>query len=432
MVNRIQLRRGVKSKLPTLSSGEPGYTTDTNELFVGTGSGNVNMGGSHWYTGTAMSASSGSSNYYSSCPLVKLGDMYLNTSNGNVYECTTAGSGSNAKWTYKGCIKGVKGDTSTPITTQSEFETAINSLTTAGGVIYLGAGTFKIPSNKTISNAVIFQGIGESTIINIECVTFNKNVMFRDCTINISGVGSISSLGYRSKTNIYFTAKLSFDNCQIKVSFNSSMAGNSIYCITGSDTDDCLHMHNTELDVNAASGQYECYNVISAKYVDISGGGITLTGNGNSDTNLFYWSGNNTIEGTAKGTKIVAKTKAVTLFYCGDLAFMGCDITTVDCYFSHYFNRVAQGKFIGNTVRLNGNVVIQFAEIVANTFILSSSRTITLGAPVNMQNNFVKGDYGLTVNCNNNKVIIANNMSDGGITINSKTSDSYTSNNLTY
>lgn len=42
MANKIQLRRGLKSKLPTLSSGEPGYTTDTRELYIGTGSGNVN------------------------------------------------------------------------------------------------------------------------------------------------------------------------------------------------------------------------------------------------------------------------------------------------------------------------------------------------------------------------------------------------------
>ena len=46
MANKIQIRRGLKSKLPTLSSGELAYTTDTRETFVGTGSGNVNMGGS--------------------------------------------------------------------------------------------------------------------------------------------------------------------------------------------------------------------------------------------------------------------------------------------------------------------------------------------------------------------------------------------------
>ena len=41
MANKILLRRGLKSKLPTLSAGEPAYTTDSREFFMGTGSGNV-------------------------------------------------------------------------------------------------------------------------------------------------------------------------------------------------------------------------------------------------------------------------------------------------------------------------------------------------------------------------------------------------------
>ena len=111
MADRIQLRRGIKSKLPTLTQGEPSYVTDTRELFIGTGSGNVNMGGSMWYKGTDMSGTSATTDAYSysACPIVKVGDTYLNTSNGNVYECTTAGSGLGAKWTYKGNIKGAAG-----------------------------------------------------------------------------------------------------------------------------------------------------------------------------------------------------------------------------------------------------------------------------------------------------------------------------------
>ena len=49
MANKIQQRRGLKANMPTLSAGEIGYATDTRETFIGTGSGNVNMGGSHWY-----------------------------------------------------------------------------------------------------------------------------------------------------------------------------------------------------------------------------------------------------------------------------------------------------------------------------------------------------------------------------------------------
>lgn len=86
MANKIQIRRGLKKLLPILSFGEPAYTSDTSEFFVGTGKGNVNMNGSLWYTGTALSGTSENINYtYVDCPLVKVGDVYLNTDYGYIY-----------------------------------------------------------------------------------------------------------------------------------------------------------------------------------------------------------------------------------------------------------------------------------------------------------------------------------------------------------
>ena len=41
MANKIQIRRGNKANLPTLSAGEPAFCTDTNQLFVGNGSTNI-------------------------------------------------------------------------------------------------------------------------------------------------------------------------------------------------------------------------------------------------------------------------------------------------------------------------------------------------------------------------------------------------------
>lgn len=43
MAMKIQLRRGLKADLPTLDVGEVGITTDTNEMFVGSSSGNKQM-----------------------------------------------------------------------------------------------------------------------------------------------------------------------------------------------------------------------------------------------------------------------------------------------------------------------------------------------------------------------------------------------------
>ena len=92
--------------MPQLFEGEAVYTDDTHELFVNIGGEIVNMNGSRWEIGTALSGTDAETEYdYSDCPLVKPGDMYLNTSSGNVYQCITAGKGNAAKWTYKGCMK---------------------------------------------------------------------------------------------------------------------------------------------------------------------------------------------------------------------------------------------------------------------------------------------------------------------------------------
>lgn len=41
MANKIQVKRGPRAKLPTLSVGEFGFCTDTLELFIGSSSGNI-------------------------------------------------------------------------------------------------------------------------------------------------------------------------------------------------------------------------------------------------------------------------------------------------------------------------------------------------------------------------------------------------------
>lgn len=155
MANKIQQRRGLKSAIPTLSSGELGYTTDTRELFIGTGSGNVNVGGSHWYRGTAMSGTSTVTNIYSysACPQVKLDDIYLNTSNGNVYACTIAGSGSSAKWTYQGSIKGATGATGATGDAGQDLQAVYSTTPTQVGTWIDGSPIYRIAWSCTVAEA---------------------------------------------------------------------------------------------------------------------------------------------------------------------------------------------------------------------------------------------------------------------------------------
>jgi len=43
MANTIKFRRGTKTNLPILNQGEPAYCTDTDEVFVGTGTENLQL-----------------------------------------------------------------------------------------------------------------------------------------------------------------------------------------------------------------------------------------------------------------------------------------------------------------------------------------------------------------------------------------------------
>ncbi|OFV72119.1 hypothetical protein [Acetobacterium wieringae] len=46
----IQFKRGNKVDLPILESGEPAFTTDTKNLYIGTGTENVQIAGDQTYT----------------------------------------------------------------------------------------------------------------------------------------------------------------------------------------------------------------------------------------------------------------------------------------------------------------------------------------------------------------------------------------------
>lgn len=69
--------------------------------------------GSLWYKGTGITGTATTATVFSSSGVSSalVGDMYLNTSTGAVYDCTAAGAANAAKWVYRGSIKGPKGDT---------------------------------------------------------------------------------------------------------------------------------------------------------------------------------------------------------------------------------------------------------------------------------------------------------------------------------
>ena len=67
--------------------------------------------GSRWTAGTAITGTSTTAGIFSGTGIADalVNDMYLNTSNGNTYRCTTPGSANAARWVYTGNIRGATG-----------------------------------------------------------------------------------------------------------------------------------------------------------------------------------------------------------------------------------------------------------------------------------------------------------------------------------
>ncbi len=82
--------------------------------------------GSLWYTGTALTHTTGTATTATGITGARVGDMYLNTSTSNVYRCTTAGDSGTAAWTFVANIKGANGTGSLTTTTQADGYTKVS------------------------------------------------------------------------------------------------------------------------------------------------------------------------------------------------------------------------------------------------------------------------------------------------------------------
>lgn len=91
---------------PTGTTGKTGNTGPT-------GPTGATGASSEWFTGTKITGTSTTATAFSGSGIsaATVGDMYLNTSNMNVYRCSTAGAASVAKWVYVCNIKGATGGT---------------------------------------------------------------------------------------------------------------------------------------------------------------------------------------------------------------------------------------------------------------------------------------------------------------------------------
>lgn len=101
------------AKGATGSQGPTGATGATGPQGAAGAKGATGTRGSMMYWGTAITGTSTTATVFSGSGVSSaiVNDLYLNTSTFNIYQCTTAGAASVAKWVYRGCIKGATGAT---------------------------------------------------------------------------------------------------------------------------------------------------------------------------------------------------------------------------------------------------------------------------------------------------------------------------------
>lgn len=424
MANKIQFKRGSKNNLPSsANAGEPIFGTNTNELFVGTGSGMVNVSGATIYEGTAMSGTSTTTGAYSysACPLVKVGDIYRNTGNGNIYKCTTAGSGTTAKWTYKGTAAA-----NYIVASTAELNAAVTALnsSTYGGKIILREGSYTLSTLATKN--IIFEGMGQGVtfLIHENVYSHTSDVLI---TINNMTVTQSADL-----TDYGETADITFNYCYVKdngtygemfvLGRSTKVVFNECYMsFTASRSHDINDSCNSVFRTFYSSG-----------VVYINGGELVLSStirktcllsSGNIPSSL-YISGH---------TKITISGGGVCLTN-GYYNINGCDITLTNSssitHDSSYDN--SSSIFNGNRVSSGTHFYLAASVVMGNIFHFTAKKTITLPYKTNFTNNTFTGLYTTTINGLNTIQRVTDNFSDVELSVTNCLSGSVTTGNTVY
>lgn len=436
MANRIQVRRGLKNELPALSSGEPGFCTDTDEFFVGSDDGNICVNGSSWLFGTSISGIEPDENKYSfsTCPRVKTNDIYFNNTSGSLYICTTPGAGSSAKWTYKGNARNL-----VVVSNQNEMNEALSNAKDGDiiGVTTLSQSTIILVSLSSLTftrGSLTFVGIGTSPSLRLTSgwktaasyMESNPNeLIFKDLNVEVD------EMPEEDNVNVDFI----FENCNLTNGENSSGNNGTMLNCKNARIDNCRIRLTDGTDGECYSG-FRCSGHIIIASSQIY---MNLANYTDIELNLIY----NTGSGVISGSYIVtdrpnAGTGKVNIVNNGNVNMIGNTIILKDanCSVCHY-NTVTTptASFVGNNVDFYGSYM-RFATINGNTFnhisaSTSSANRIELLSPTVMMGNLIKG-AALTVNAQSKKVIVSGNLSDNSLTVTSAASGSVTTNNITY
>lgn len=156
----IQVRRGFEENLPTLAQGELGFTLDSENLYIGGMSGNINVGNPK-----------------------SLNSIFINV-----------------KHPPNGLKKAEGNDEADDTLAIQECINYVESL--GGGIVFLPVGTYKLTNHLLIkSSNVIIQGAGNGSTLKvyaptnaIRCNTPDiENIILKDFSVNGNGNGLINT-----------------------------------------------------------------------------------------------------------------------------------------------------------------------------------------------------------------------------------------------
>ena len=337
------------------------------ELYEDSGVDARGRNGSKWYNGTAVSGKSSTPTaFVTGITYAYVGDMYLNVSEGAIYDCTTEGDDTTALWKYEMTLSGGGGGA----TVLSDLQDVTIAMLANGQILQYDSTTqkWKNVNLPTLSAAIAtLTDVALANLQDGQILQYNGvSGKWENVTISPGGATSLAALTDVALTSLADGQMLIYDSATNKwKNANIPQGGHTMLPTpgVGTDEDDVVSAVNTAVSVDGGSnddvpslfGMGVWTNVKSfRRIIDGSDGDISASGIGT-------W--------TDKDTTQITSADETDWWY--DAAFVvpsGVDPDSVDIAFK--FEPPADGEpivrrgFIWDTT--TGKICIAFAAEISD------------------------------------------------------------------